>query len=59
MIKLVIKGKVIEFIRVLHMSVDGGNFVIYGDVKDGCQKDHILFFNEDDIDELNITQHKI
>ena len=58
MIKLVIKGKVIEFIRVLHMAADGSNFVIYGDVKDGCQKDHILFFNEDDIDELAVTRIK-
>lgn len=49
MVKLVIKGKVIELISVLHLSVEE-NYVVYYDCEDG--EDHTLHFDEDDLDEL-------
>ena len=55
MVRLVIKGKVIEFISILHLSPDK-SFVVYSDVKNGDDDDHILFFGEDDIDELVIKR---
>ncbi len=58
MVKLVIKGKVIEFIKVLHLSPEGYSFVIYGEPEDFFEKDHILFFGEKDLDELIIHSQK-
>lgn len=53
MVKLVIKGKVIELISVLHLSVEE-NYVVYYDCEDG--EDHTLHFDEDDLDELIIKR---
>lgn len=55
MVRLVIKGKVIELISVLHLSL-GKSFVIYGEPESGNDDDHILFFDEDDLDELIIKR---
>mgnify|MGYP004601749565 CR=1 FL=1 len=53
MVKLVIKGKVIELISVLHLSVEE-SYVVYYDCEDG--EDHTLHFGEDDLDELIIKR---
>lgn len=58
MVKIVINGKEINFMRVLHLSAEGDNFVIYGDSEDGYQEDHILFFKDSDIDEIVIGSCK-
>lgn len=55
MVKLVIKGKVIEFISTLYLSPER-NFVIYSEPELGNDDDHILFFDEDDLDELIIKR---
>ena len=63
MFKIVINGKEINFMKVLHLSVDlsrdgkgKSNYVIYCEPEDGFEKDHILFFDEDDIDEIIIQK---
>ena len=53
MVRLVIKGKVIELISVLHLSLEE-SYVVYYDCEDG--EDHTLYFGEDDLDELIIKR---
>lgn len=55
MVRLVIKGKVIELISVLHLHLSvEESYVVYYDCEDG--EDHTLHFGEDDLDELIIKR---
>ena len=54
MFKVVIKGKEISLIKIMHLGPEM-NFIIYDEDRDKYLKNQIIFFDDEDIDDLIIT----